>query len=65
MKTLRIIALGLAMAVFILNFWTIDYDNLTSESSLWAFGRIVAALALVIFTARMVKKDRQNKVLAN
>lgn len=48
MKITRIILLALAMALFAVNFWTIDYQDLWSETSLWAYFRIALALGLVL-----------------
>ena len=44
MRIFRIVLLGLAMALFAINFWAIDYQDLWGKSSQWAYLRILAAL---------------------
>lgn len=57
MKITRIILLAMSMALFAVNFWTIDYQDLWSETSLWAYFRIVLALGLVLLLLVMVRRD--------
>lgn len=61
MKIIRIILLALAMALFAVNFWTIDYQDLWSETSVWAYFRIVLALCLVFLLLAMVRRDMKTK----
>lgn len=57
MKIFRVILLALAMALFALNFWSIDYQDILSKQSLWAFFRIAFAFMLVLLLVGMVRKD--------
>ncbi len=59
MKIFRVILLGLAMALFAVNFWTIDYQDLYSRTSLGAYFRIGVALLLVLLLLVMIKRDRK------
>lgn len=61
MRIFRIVLLGLAMALFAINFWAIDYQDLWGKNSQWAYFRILAAFIIVIFVLRMVKRDIKNK----
>ena len=61
MRIFRIVLLGLAMALFAINFWAIDYQDLWGKNSQWAYLRIFAAFIIVIFVLRMVKRDIKNK----
>ena len=61
MRIFRIVLLGLAMALFAINFWAIDYQDLWGKNSQWAYHRILAAFIIVIFVLRMVKQDIRNK----
>lgn len=61
MKVFRIILLGLAMALFVMNFWTIRYEDWMGKASLWAYFRIVLAFVLVLLLLRMILKDRKKK----
>ena len=61
MRIFRIVLLGLAMALFAINFWAIDYQDLSGKNSQWAYLRILAAFIIVIFVLRMVKRDIKNK----
>ena len=61
MRIFRIVLLGLAMALFAINFWAIDYQDLGGKNSQWAYLRILAAFIIVIFVLRMVKRDIKNK----
>ena len=36
MRMFRIVLLGLAMALFAINFWAIDYQDLWGKNSQWA-----------------------------
>ena len=49
------------MALFAINFWAIDYQDLWGKNSQWAYLRILAAFIIVIFVLRMVKQDIRNK----
>ena len=40
MRIFRIVLLGLAMALFAINFWAIDYQDLWGKNSQWAYLRI-------------------------
>lgn len=42
MRIFRIVLLGLAMALFAINFWAIDYQDLWGKNSQWAYLRILA-----------------------
>lgn len=57
MKIIRIILLAAAMAVFTLNFLTIDYQDLVAKQSLWAYFRIVLAFVLVLLLVAAIRKD--------
>jgi len=61
MRIFRIVLLGLAMALFAINFWVIDYQDLWGKNSQLAYLRILAAFIIVIFVLRMVKRDIKNK----
>ena len=61
MRIFRIVLLGLAMALFAINFWAIYYQDLWGKNSQWAYLRILAAFIIVIFVLRMVKRDIKNK----
>lgn len=61
MRIFRIVLLGLAMALFAINFWAIDYQDLWGKNSQLAYLRILAAFIIVIFVLRMVKRDIKNK----
>ena len=61
MRIFRIVLLGLAMALFAINFWAIDYQDLWGKNSQRAYLRILAAFIIVIFVLRMVKRDIKNK----
>lgn len=57
MKIVRIILLGMAMALFALNFWAVDYQDLWSKQSMWAYFRILVAFILVIILLRAIRRD--------
>lgn len=59
MKIFRIVLLGLAMALFAMNFLTIDYQNLLASASLWAYFRIAIAFLIVVLLIGMIRKDRK------
>lgn len=61
MKIFRVVLLGLAMFLFAINFWAIDYQDLWGKNSQWAYFRILAAFIIVIFLLRMVKRDIRHK----
>lgn len=57
MKIFRIVLLALAMALFAINFWAIDYQDIWGKESLWAYFRIVLSFILVLLLVRMIKKN--------
>ena len=57
MTIIRIILLAMAMALFAVNFWAIDYQDLGSKTSVWAYFRIAIALGLVLLLLAMVRRD--------
>lgn len=59
MKIFRIILLGLAMALFVVNFLTIDFQDLSGTQSLWAYCRIAIAFVLILLLVSFVRKDRK------
>ena len=61
MRIFRIGLLGLAMALFAINFCAIDNHDEMGKNSQWAYLRILAAFIIVIFVLRMVKRDIKNK----
>lgn len=61
MKLFRIILLVLAMALFAVNFWTIDYQDFLAKASLWAYFRIVLSFLLVFLLLAMVRRDMTGK----
>lgn len=61
MKIFRVILLALAMALFAVNFWAIDYQHLWGKESQWAYIRIFAAFVILVIVLRMVKRDFKNK----
>lgn len=61
MKILRVVLLGLAMALFAVNFWAVDYQDLWGSANQGAYVRILAAFIIVVVLLRMVKKDIKNK----
>lgn len=50
--------LALATVLFTVNFWAVDYQNLTSPVSLWAWFRIVMALFIIILLVSIIRKKR-------
>lgn len=61
MKIFRIILLALAMALFAVNFWTIDYQDIFAKASLWAYFRIALSFLLVFLLLAMVRRDMNGK----
>lgn len=61
MKLFRIVLLGMAMALFAINFWTIDYQDLYSKQSGWAYFRIIVAFVLVLLLLVAVRRDFKQK----
>lgn len=57
MKIIRIILLAAAMAVFTLNFLTVDYQDLLAKQNLWAYCRILLAFVLVLLLVAAIRKD--------
>ena len=60
MRIFRIVLLGLAMALFAVNFWVINYQDLWGKTSQWAYIRIFAAFVIVIILLQMIKRDIRN-----
>ena len=50
MRIFRIVLLGLAMALFAINFWAIDYQDLWGKNSQWAYLRTVSYTHLTLPT---------------
>ena len=61
MKVFRIVLLGMAMALFAVNFWAIDYQNFWAKHSVWAYFRIVAAFVLVLVLVLAIRRDFKRK----
>jgi len=61
MKIFRIILLGMAMALFAVNFWAIDYQDFWAKQSLWAYFRIAVAFVLVLLLLFAVRRDFKQK----
>lgn len=61
MKIIRIILLALAMGLFAVNFWTIDYLDLGSGRSCWAYFRIAVAFFLVMLLVAGLRQDLKKR----
>ncbi len=61
MKVFRIVLLGMAMALFAVNFWAIDYQNFWAKQSVWVYFRIVAAFVLVLVLVLAIRRDFKRK----
>ena len=61
MKIFRIILLAAAMAVFAMNFLTINYEALLSKQSVWAYFRIGLAFLLILLLVAAIRKDMRKK----
>ncbi len=61
MKVFRMILLGLAMALFAVNFWAVDYRNPGSGQSMWAYFRIGVAFVLVLILLGAIRRDFKQK----
>lgn len=61
MKVFRIVLLGMAMALFAVNFWAIDYQNFWAKQSVWAYFRIIAAFVLVLVLVLAIRRDFKRK----
>ena len=61
MKIFRIILLGVAMALFAVNFIAIDFQDLYSKQSLWAYFRIGVAFVLIITLLVALRRDFKRK----
>ena len=61
MKIFRIILLGVAMALFAVNFIAIDFNNLYSNQSLWAYTRIGIAFILIVSLLLALRRDFKRK----
>ena len=57
MKIFRLVLLGMATALAVVNFWAIDYQDLWVKQSLWAYFRIALALLLVGVLVHIIRKD--------
>lgn len=55
MKIFRLFLLALATALFAINFWAIDYNNLVAKESLWAYFRIVVAVVLIVLIVKTIR----------
>lgn len=51
--------LAIATALFAINFWTINYDALTSSVSLWAYCRIVMLAVIIVLLVSIIKKGNK------
>lgn len=61
MKIFKLVLLGLATALAVINFWAIDYQDLWAKESLWAYFRIIVALFLIILLVRILRKQSVEK----
>lgn len=61
MKKFRIILLAMAMALFAVNFWAIDYQDFVSKQSLWAYFRIAVAFLLVLLLVAGIRQDLKKR----
>jgi len=61
MNIFRIFLLAAAMGLFAVNFLAIDYQDLWSGRSQWAYVRIVIALALVILLVAGLRQEMKRK----
>lgn len=51
----------MSMALFMVNFWAVDYHRLWGRDSQWAYVRIVAAFVIVVVLLRMIRRDFRGK----
>lgn len=56
MKIVRLILLGFATALAVINFWTVDYQSLWGTQSLWAYFRIAVAVFIIVVLVRMIRR---------
>lgn len=61
MKIFRLVLLGLVTALVVINFWTIDYQDLCAKENLWAYFRIAVALFLIVLLVRILRKSLVRK----
>ncbi len=61
MKVFRLILLAMATALAVINFWTIDYNDLWGKVSQWAYMRIAFAVALVVVLVVMIRRTPDKK----
>jgi hypothetical protein len=61
MKIFRIILLGVAMALFAVNFIAIDFNDLYSNQSMWAYLRIGVAFILIVSLLVALRRDFKRK----
>ena len=61
MKVFRIILLGVAMALFAVNFIAIDFNDLYSNQSMWAYLRIGVAFILIVSLLVALRRDFKRK----
>lgn len=57
MRIFRIVLLAFAMALFVINFWAIDYQDIWGKESLWAYFRIAMSFVLVLLLVRLIKRS--------
>ena len=61
MKIFRIILLGIAMALFVVNFIAVDFNDLYSDQSMWAYFRIGVAFVLIVALLVALRRDFKRK----
>ena len=61
MKVFRLILLAMATALAVINFWTIDYNDLWGKVSQWAYMRIAFAVVLVVLLVVMIRRTPDKK----
>lgn len=61
MKVFRLILLAMATALAVINFWTIDYNDLWGKVSQWAYMRIAFAVVLVVVLVVMIRRTPDKK----
>ncbi len=55
MQILRLVLIALLTGIVIVNFWIIDYDDLWSRNSLWAYVRMTFAVILIILLVNILR----------
>lgn len=61
LRIFRLILLAVATALLVVNFWTIDYQNLIAKDSLWAYFRIGVAVLLIVLLVRIIRSQAPHK----